>query len=1657
MKKLDPDAVSLDPMDPTDLVDLLAPLHASALHIADQGGDATAISAQLGIPVESVPGLLEMAAAKLARLARERGKAGAVLALLLLCAFAPAAQAQLDGTDCNCTATGAYLVPDPGVRPAIGTIDATFSVITSPGGKYRLVRQGSNPQDPWRVERVSNGTVLHPGIVANNFTWSPDDDRLATNYQDASALQYFSLFDLTDLSVNGRARQIWTLGGTVWASARHRFSDDGSSYLFAGVRNVNQITIHVVDVPTRATYAVGPLVAATLPADIDTDLPENFDAQSNPGIAGWGWGPDATRFVYSWRTGTSPDEFAQTLVNVRTGDAATRFQSYPSAKWGFSPCGDVFGIVLKRLFTDPGASALLYDTFVPGTIAIAPEFAFPFDTVELGTNATSHFGLLGGTETPITSNLADDACPVTNQDPVAVFSPPATPYSGVAAPFTDTSSDTDGTVVAWSWDFGDGGASTDRNPEHVYAAPGTYNVRLTVTDDDGATDTTTRSVLVVVPPPIPPVAAFAPPVSPHAGQPAAFVDLSTDADGTIVSHEWDFGDGSTSTDANPVHVYAEPGEYTASLTVTDDDGETDTASLTFIVCGTVGAASGKLLFGDTEFLQDPDLRVVNTPAQTFVQITDSSVATPSGGSGARWSPNGNEIAYAHGNGFTNGIFVMDPDGTNRRQLTGVAPQVVSVGEPRWTPDGQWIAFDNGTPATTPGSIGDPGIYAVRRDGTGLVRVADGALEDVSPLLEADCAGIAPAQRTPACYTFLRSFRYTEISTVRGDGSDPRMLFDTPGVISPRYSPNGAKIAFVYFLGNYHPTTFRPLYSVFVANVPSGPDPIAFDPQDQDPQQIARPLLRGATYFFPGTSFTGQVVWSPDGRELAFTDENFDLSLTDAGGCEVQRVPGQPGGDVLPLDWKPGAATQALGSVSGSVLVLNLGTNAFDPAVGTVVRISGGGVNTTTTTDANGRYAFVNLPLGVSFFVSLDGLAGADISFGGRVVPELGGSAANANLFGVTGTVLLSGQVVTPAGPGGGQPVAGVTVRIEGPTGPYQATTGADGRYSIAVRPLRTYTVTPELAGYRFGPRSRDVAVEITPSAGNDYEARELPPGFVAFTSSRDGNDEIYVSELDGSFETNLTNDPASDVEPAVSPDGTRIAFASDRSGSFRIYTMNPDGSGVTELETSPGSGVPLAGREPAWSLDGSRLAIATSAGLRIVSFDGRAPGVATSDPTDTSPSWDRNGTRIYFERFFDDVNFGVQQVVLWAVDLREPNPPIETQLEFYSGGFRGDPAAKPDGPGLAHTFDYDLDPNAGIIVTRNDATSTTNEFGGRDPAWSPDGQRIVGVFSGAESFLFWSEPDGLTPHIFTTSGADREPSWGPGSLEPHCANGVDDDGDGLADLDDPGCVDENDRSERGFEICDDEIDADGDGFAAFPQDPGCEDSFDLDERSASLVCDNGFDDDGDGLIDFPSDGGCASPLAPSELSECQDGFDNEGDGLVDTSDPTCGGDPNGATETAACQNGIDDDGDGSVDLADGGCDAPNDTSERGIAVCDDEIDADGDGFAAFPQDPGCHDIADPDETNARLACDNGIDDDGDGFVDMLDPGCPAPYASPENPGCDNGLDDDGDGLSDLDDPDCAAGWPYWEVRPAGCGLGTELPLVFAVLGLARRRVRRAAR
>jgi len=99
------------------------------------------------------------------------------------------------------------------------------------------------------------------------------------------------------------------------------------------------------------------------------------------------------------------------------------------------------------------------------------------------------------------SNEVSTTIPVTAQPPEPDNSPPWASFaftcSDLACSFTtNTSTDADGFVVAWNWDFGHGASSTEQSPNHTYPSDGTYTVTLVVTDDGGATGTTSQAVTV---------------------------------------------------------------------------------------------------------------------------------------------------------------------------------------------------------------------------------------------------------------------------------------------------------------------------------------------------------------------------------------------------------------------------------------------------------------------------------------------------------------------------------------------------------------------------------------------------------------------------------------------------------------------------------------------------------------------------------------------------------------------------------------------------------------------------------------------------------------------------------------------------------------------------------------------------------------------------------------------------------------------------------------------------------------------------------------------------------------------------------------------------------------------------------------------------------
>ena len=161
-------------------------------------------------------------------------------------------------------------------------------------------------------------------------------------------------------------------------------------------------------------------------------------------------------------------------------------------------------------------------------------------------------------------------------------------------------------VTSWEWDFGDGGSSFVQNPTHTYTVQGTYTVKLIITTSTGCRDTLTISNAVQVG--STPVADFSATPNPVcARQPVQFTDLSVPADEWL----WDFGDGTTSTLQNPVHIFSDTGYFDITL-IAYNNGCPDT-----------------IVFNDYIYVLPPIARIAVTPDcnnRLRFTFTDLSIA-----------------------------------------------------------------------------------------------------------------------------------------------------------------------------------------------------------------------------------------------------------------------------------------------------------------------------------------------------------------------------------------------------------------------------------------------------------------------------------------------------------------------------------------------------------------------------------------------------------------------------------------------------------------------------------------------------------------------------------------------------------------------------------------------------------------------------------------------------------------------------------------------------------------------------------------------------------------------------------------------------------------------------------------------------------------------
>ena len=297
-------------------------------------------------------------------------------------------------------------------------------------------------------------------------------------------------------------------------------------------------------------------------------------------------------------------------------------------------------------------------------------------------------------------------------------------------------------------------------------------------------------------------------------------------------------------------------------------------------------------------------------------------------------------------------------------------------------------------------------------------------------------------------------------------------------------------------------------------------------------------------------------------------------------------------------------------------------------------------------------------------------------------------------------------------------------------------------------------------------------------------------GKIAFASMRDGNAEIYVMNADGSLQVNLTKNPARDLNPAWSPDGTKIAFVSDRDGDIpgNVYVMNADGSNVTRVTPYKQAeiviGLPKV-INPVWSPDGSKLLFVMSnpgisSSLLLINADGSGDiKTLTSCKDGGVPEWSPDGTRIAFTAS-DFKFYSQQEQLLDFLFVMNADGSGKTRIGDFSSSYV-DPKAwpptfsgptwSPDGSWIAYSYDNSAYPNQTQKQTADIAVVdsaggvyrflTNTQSVETQPAWSPDGTKITFTTNRdgrLEIYLMNADGSGQV-RLTNSSGGNFDPHW----------------------------------------------------------------------------------------------------------------------------------------------------------------------------------------------------------------------------------------------------------------------------------------------------------
>ncbi len=856
--------------------------------------------------------------------------------------------------------------------------------------------------------------------------------------------------------------------------------------------------------------------------------------------------------------------------------------------------------------------------------------------------------------------------------PIAAFTQNTT--SGRVPLVVNFTNQSSGQITGYTWNFGDGGSSTEINPTHTFRNPGVYTVLLTARGPGGSSNVSRQ---ISVQSPTAPVAAFG--QNRVSGESPLVVQFRDQSTGNITSREWRFGDGTTSSAREPEHTFTEVGTYNVILSVSGPGGSSSVRrqitvenpnvpppDAAFSASATSGEAPLTVDFtsDSNDNVSTYDWRIddetISNNAEvdfTFTQPGDYLVQLVVTGDGGQDTAQQTINVTAPPDAPDVNIAAAPEDGDIPLQVA--FSTTVNSGE---VTSYTWDFGDGntGSGANTSHTYTEVGTYTVA-----LTAEGPGGT-DTETLTVSATEALAPPQ---ADFDFVLDENDLNDLTVNftnlSSGDELTYAWDFgDGTTSSNPAPQ-------HVYSSYGTYTVQ----LTVSN-PTGDDTAAAEITLTEPLQSVQAVVSAAPtntqpnvmIQFDSSGSTGDIAtYAWDFGDGTTSDQPNPTHMYAQTGTftATLALTGQDGSSSMDtIDIVVADALQAVFTANPNPAAVNQPIE-FDssPSTGVIVSYSWDFGDGTTSDQAKPMHTYA---AGGEYTVRLVVSDGATQSEASNVVsvaaPLQAVFTANPNPAAVNQPIEFdasdsSGNIATFAWDFGN----GLTSNEPAPMVPYQQ--GGD------------YTVTLTLTS--IGGQTSETTQTVTV---NDAPPPPANPAIV-FVSEREGNRQIFLMDADGNNVIRLTDTggraefpswsvnneivysqdeqltligvdgsnvrsvsadggatSVAGIQPVWSPDGARIAFATEQNGNRDIYVIDANGANLTQLTTDPADD-----QHPSWSPDGNQLAFTSNRDGQneIYTYDvnsGALTRITENDASDVQPSWSRNGTQIAFTSDRNDNN-----------------------------------------------------------------------------------------------------------------------------------------------------------------------------------------------------------------------------------------------------------------------------------------------------------------------------------------------------------------------------------------------------------------------------------